>query len=200
MTSQANRQRPAQKEMLIALGGNVPAAQGRPEELLPLALVEISRRIGPVVAQSRIYRTPAYPAGSGPDYANAACRIVTALPVAEVLDRLHGIEAEFGRIRAARWGARSLDLDLLAAGDLVLPDVATQTAWMDLPPEQQRVRAPDTLILPHPRLHERAFVLVPLADVAPDWVHPRSGTTVAAMRDALPADDLASVIAITQGL
>lgn len=198
--SQANRQRSAQKEMLIALGGNVPAAQGRPEELLPLALIEMSRRIGPVVAQSRMYRTPAYPAGSGPDYANAAARIVTALPVAEVLARLHDIEAEFGRIRATRWGARSLDLDLLAAGDLVLPDQATQAAWMALPPEEQRIRAPDQLILPHPRLQDRAFVLVPLADVAPDWVHPQTGRSVAAMRDALPAADLASVIAIGQGI
>lgn len=197
---QVDRQRPAQKEMLVALGGNVPAAQGRPQDLLPLALIEIARRIGPVLAQSRIYRTPAFPAGSGPDYANAACRIASALPPHEILARLHGIEAEFGRIRAARWGARSLDLDLLAVGDLILPDQPTQKAWMDLPAADQRTKAPETLILPHPRLQERSFVLVPLADVAPEWIHPRTGLSVRAMRDALPADDLASVQPIAEGI
>lgn len=197
---QVYRQRPAQKETLVALGGNVPAARGRPEDLLPLALIEIGRRIGPVVAASRMFRTPAFPAGSGPDYANAACKIVTALPAMEILHRLHAIEAEFGRVRAARWGARSLDLDLLATGGDILPDAARQRHWMDLPPAAQRVAAPETLILPHPRLHERSFVLVPLADVAPDWVHPVLGISVAEMRDALPPEELASVVPISKDL
>jgi 2-amino-4-hydroxy-6-hydroxymethyldihydropteridine diphosphokinase len=92
---------------------------------------------------------------------------------------------------------RTLDLDLLAVGDLVLPDATTYAEWRALPADLQRLRAPDDLILPHPRMQDRAFVLVPLADVAPDWVHPVLGLSVAEMRDGLPADDLAGVVPLS---
>jgi 2-amino-4-hydroxy-6-hydroxymethyldihydropteridine diphosphokinase len=106
---------------------------------------------------------------------------------------LHQIEAAHGRIRSGRWAGRTLDIDLLAVGDQILPDAETHRQWRDLSPEDQALLAPDQLILPHPRLSERAFVLVPLADVAPDWRHPILGQTVTQMRDALPPADLAAV-------
>ena len=90
-----------------------------------------------------------------------------------VLARLHATEDAFARRRRARWGPRTLDLDLIAMGDTVLPDAATQARWRALDAAAQRSLAPDRLILPHPRMQERAFVLVPLADVAPGWRHPR---------------------------
>jgi 2-amino-4-hydroxy-6-hydroxymethyldihydropteridine diphosphokinase len=83
----------------------------------------------------------------------------------ELLDILHAIEAEFGRVRREIWGARTLDLDVLLYSDLII----------DLP----------TLQIPHPRMHERAFVLVPLAEIAPNWIEPKSGDSIATLCDKL---------------
>jgi len=133
--------------------------------------------------------SPAFPPNSGPDFVNAVASLRTDWPAERLLELLHQVEAELGRTRPARWAPRVVDLDLLAVGKLVLPDAATQDQWRALAPDRQRSEAPDRLILPHPRLQDRAFVLVPWAQIAPDWRHPRTGVTVAQMRDALPAAD-----------
>lgn len=183
-------------EILIALGANLPHIKQPPAETL-LAAVDALAEEGLILQTiSRFYATPCFPAGSGPDYVNAAAAlgVAEACDVTSIMAALHRIEARFGRERAQRWGMRTLDIDLVAAGDMVLPDAETQDLWRDLAPEAQVRTTPDRLILPHPRLQDRAFVLVPLADVAPDWCHPRTGQTVQEMLAALPQADIAEVV------
>ncbi len=177
---------------LIALGGNISSSVGGPAETVRAAARDLRERLGPV-ALSPLFRTPCFPAGAGPDFVNAACALQTMLPPRELLATLHDIEAGYGRQRLERWGERTLDLDLIALDQLVLPDAETFNIWRDLPAQDQGARAPDQLILPHPRLQDRAFVLVPLAYVAPDWTHPATKLSVLQMRDALPASERRAV-------
>ena len=183
---------------LIAFGANLPCDGSPPEATILAAIAALEAEGLCLLGFSGLYRTPCFPAGAGPDYVNAAAAVSGRVldDVAETLATLHRIEARFGRSREVRWGMRTLDIDLLAVGDSVLPDAVTQDAWRGLPAQEQALKVPDRLILPHPRLQDRAFVLVPLAQVAPEWVHPRTGLTVAAMLAALPLADRAAVVAL----
>lgn len=181
---------------LIGLGANEPAGDSAPAQTLVAALNMLPESRIEIDRISRLYRTPCFPVGAGPDYVNAAAALRVKIPPDALLARLHEIEASFGRTRQERWGNRVLDLDLLAFGDAVLPDPATQQHWRDLPPEDRRSRAPDQLIVPHPRLQDRAFVLIPLLDVAPDWHHPVMAQTVRQMCDDLTDDEIAGIVAL----
>ncbi|MGC8203074.1 2-amino-4-hydroxy-6-hydroxymethyldihydropteridine diphosphokinase [Aliiroseovarius sp. PTFE2010] len=174
---------------IVALGGNIDSGFGPPNATITAAIDRLEASGVRVRARSNLYRTDCYPKGSGPDFINAVVAVETGLDAPALLALLHRIEAEFGRQRTARWSARTLDMDLIALGGQVLPDAATVRAWIDLPLAQQMERAPDGLILPHPRLQDRAFVLIPLCDVAPDWRHPISGLTAREMCDRLPQAD-----------
>jgi 2-amino-4-hydroxy-6-hydroxymethyldihydropteridine diphosphokinase len=142
-------------EACVALGSNL----GDREAHLGAALAAL--RADPeirVLAVSALYETdPVGPPPQGP-YLNAVVRLCTTLAARALLARLLGIEAARGRKRGERWSARSLDLDLLFYGALVIDEPG--------------------LRVPHPHLHERAFVLEPLCDVAPRLVHPLLGRTV----------------------
>ena len=186
---------------IVSLGANLPSAAGDAARTLcdVLAILHGEPDIS-IAAISRIWRTPAFPPGSGPDYANAAAAIRTSLAAQDLLDRLHGIEARFGRDRSTgRWSARVLDLDLIALDDLILPDTATLRHWMDLPSDRQRILAPDRLILPHPRMGDRGFVLAPLAEIAPGWRHPLTGEPVSRMLAALGPDALSGMTPLPPG-
>ena len=137
----------------VGLGGNVgDAAATVDAAFAALADLPGSR----LVARSRLYRTPAWGVEAQPDFVNAAALLDTALAPRALLEGLLAIERAFGRARRERWGPRTLDLDLLLYGDVVVDEPG--------------------LHVPHPHLHERAFVLRPLADVAPQAVVPGQGT------------------------
>ncbi len=187
------------KRALVALGSNTSPPGQQPADLVTAAMEALQGRGLTLVARSPLFASPCFPKGFGPDFVNAVVQVETGLAPGDLLSLLHEIEAEFGRERRARWGARSLDLDLIACGATILPDAATQRHWADLPPADQVRLAPDQLILPHPRLQDRAFVLIPMARIAPDWRHPVLGKTVSEMLAALPEAEKTAIVPLDQG-
>lgn len=182
------------QKALIALGSNATSSHGDPKATLTAALATIPNVAVDILAKSQIFRTPAFPPGSGADFANAAIKVETSLSEYELLHHLHSIEADFGRTRRIRWDARVLDLDLLAMGDRVLPSRNAFLRWKNMSLEEQMQEAPDQMILPHPRLQDRSFVLVPLAEVAPNWRHPVLGCSVQEMLAARPEAEKAEIV------
>jgi 2-amino-4-hydroxy-6-hydroxymethyldihydropteridine diphosphokinase len=159
--------------ILIALGANLSLPDGT-------APVQTLRGASALVASlpglrdsvlSGLWDSAPVPASDQPRFVNAVLRAEGTPEPAALLAALHGIEARFGRVRGEPNAARTLDLDLLDLNGLV----------QAVPP-----------VLPHPRLAQRAFVLAPLAEVAPGWRHPVTGETVEALLAALPAEDRAA--------
>lgn len=145
----------------IALGSNL----GDSRATLEAAVQQLAQTPEiQVTARSHWYQTAAI-GPPQPDYWNGCVLLQTTDAPLALLERLLAIEAQFGRVRRERWGPRTLDLDLLLVDDLIL----------ELP----------RLQLPHPRMRERAFVLVPLAEIAPDWVEPVSGCAIADLVQAV---------------
>lgn len=183
-------------EAFVAVGANLPSGDLEPVDSVPAAIAQLVARVGGSHKISRLYHTPAFPKGSGPPFVNAAVQLQWSGTATDLLAILHEIEEAFGRTRTHRWEARVMDLDLIGLGDVILPDPQTRASWANLPPERAAEMVPDQLILPHPRLADRGFVLVPLADIAPDWRDPATGVSVAQMLAARPALELAEILPV----
>ena len=154
--------------ILIGLGANLPGNDGRS----PLATCRAAIGVMPAhgitpKAQSRWYLSAPVPPSDQPWFINGVIAVDSVLGAVPLLEALHRIEHRFGRVRGTPGATRTLDLDLLAHGRAVID--ADQVGG---------------LVLPHPRLHQRAFVLRPLVEVAPAWRHPRTGHTAKDLIDA----------------
>ncbi len=138
----------------IALGANIPSPAGSPRQTLDAALLRLAE-LGRLTAQSSYYQTAPVGYSDQPTFLNAAATLETDLTPEDLLDHLLEIERSFGRDRTHGIpnGPRTLDLDLLLYGDSILDT--------------------ENLQLPHPRMAERSFVLLPLAEIAPDRIHPQ---------------------------
>ena len=137
-----------QYPVFLLLGANL----GEREATLKQAVQLISERIASVTSQSKFYETAPWGVIDQPVFINQVIQIQTELSPKKVLEQTLKIEKQLGRERRLRWGARVIDIDFLCYADFILED--------------------SDLHLPHPRLHERRFTLVPLVEIAPDFVHP----------------------------
>lgn len=156
----------------IAVGANLPGLDGTgPRVTCDRALLWMSEIPGLCVqARSRWFSSAPVPRSDQPRYVNGVARLKGAIAPQDLLAALQACEHRAGRERGVANAARRLDLDIIDSGGLVRD-------------------APDP-ILPHPRAHDRAFVLLPLRDVAPHWVHPRSGLAVSALLGGVRGQDV----------
>ena len=159
--------------IVLALGGNLAGDYPSLESLLEAALSAFPGAGLSVVDRSGWWRSAAWPDPDQPAYLNGVVLVETPLGPRELLNAVQALEASFGRTRTSPNAPRTLDIDLIAYG-------------------RQVIDAPG-LAVPHPRAHERLFVMGPLAEIAPDWLHPTRGETAAALaegatvgRDARP--------------
>ena len=161
--------------VLLALGANRQGPWGTPAETLRRALWALfAAGIEPRAVSGLYLTAPEGPAAQS-DFHNAVISVRTNLPPAGLMRALKGLEAQAGRRMGRRWGPRPLDIDILAdpgghLGWSRRKRVATRGGSRAQPSQAQVL--PRSLVIPHPRLHQRAFVLVPLLDIAPRWQHP----------------------------
>lgn len=160
--------------ILIALGANLPSHAGGPQQTLEAALKRLEANGVRVVARSGWYRTAPVPVSDQPWFVNGVARVETTLASGALLALLRRVEQEFDRRRTAPNAARTLDLDIIDYDG--------------------KVENTPELTLPHPRMQDRAFVLLPLAQLAPGWRHPILGKTVESLISALPPGQKAEPI------
>jgi 2-amino-4-hydroxy-6-hydroxymethyldihydropteridine diphosphokinase len=153
--------------IFVAFGANLPSRlHGSPAATCLAALAALEVRGVKILRRSAFYESAPVPISDQPWYVNGVAEIGTALGPEALLAALHEIERQFGRERRELNAARVIDLDIVAYGRLVRAD----------PPP----------ILPHPRMADRAFVLLPLQEIAPNWVHPVSGLSIGELVARLP--------------
>ena len=153
--------------IIVGIGANLASPEhGAPGDACIAAVQALAEAGLTVIQQSPWYESAPVPVSDQPWYVNGVIEVQTSLSPKDLMGLLAATEQRFGRIRTVRNEARVLDLDLIAYGERVETGDGEET---------------QALVIPHPRLHQRAFVLLPLADIAPDWVHPVSQEPLATL-------------------
>lgn len=159
--------------IIVALGANVPGPWGTPPETLQEALKRLDQSPCKLIKASTLIETAPFGVTDQPNFVNGVATIATKLAPQQLMAHLHDLELQADRRRTLRWGPRTLDLDLIDYDGKVLAGEG----------EKQGHSLP--LVLPHPGIAARDFVLKPLAEIAPNWHHPITGKTPQEMLDAL---------------
>jgi len=150
--------------VFLLLGSNL----GNRHHYLNEAISLISADISPIIKTSSIYETQSWGKSDAPDYLNQVIVLETATPARELLDKILNIELMLGRKREEKWGSRTIDIDILFYGDEIINEPG--------------------LHVPHPELHNRRFTLDPLAEIAPDFIHPVLNKTISTIKNELKDD------------
>jgi 2-amino-4-hydroxy-6-hydroxymethyldihydropteridine diphosphokinase len=147
--------------VFLLLGTNL----GDRQLFLQQAIAHIREEVAPIINASSIYETQSWGKTDEPDYLNQVIMLQTKLPAKDILQKILGIELQMGRKREVKWGSRSIDIDILFYGDEVIDEPG--------------------LIVPHPQLHNRRFTLEPLAEIAPEFVHPVLNKNILVLKNEL---------------
>lgn len=145
----------------LLLGSNL----GNSKEILDKAIELLTEKIGVIISQSKDYETKPWGVTDQPDFLNLAIAIHTKLKPLEILEQTQSIENQLGRVRKEKWGARLIDIDIMFYGDEIIDE--------------------PNLKVPHPLIQERDFALIPLSEIAPNFVHPVLGKTVLELSESL---------------
>ncbi len=147
--------------VFLLLGSNL----GNRELQLKKAIIGIEKQISTIIKSSSIYETAAWGKTDTPSYLNQVILLQTALPANIVLEKILNIELDLGRVREEKWGSRIIDIDILFYGDMIIKE--------------------QNLQIPHPELHNRRFTIEPLAEIAPDWIHPVLNKSILTIKNEL---------------
>jgi 2-amino-4-hydroxy-6-hydroxymethyldihydropteridine diphosphokinase len=151
-------------DVFLVLGSNL----GDRQAYLHQAIGHIETDIAPVINRSSVYETQSWGKTDEPDYLNQVVQLRTGMPAHDILDNILRIEQIMGRKREVKWGSRIIDIDILFYGQAIIND--------------------ETLTIPHPELHKRLFTLIPLNEIAPDFVHPVLQKSIFQLKNELKSD------------